>query len=278
ETLLRQLQLLILSLPLKDLIVLKWRIEGNVDSVVDVENKSIVFHHCVKSQLYQFLTEQDEDDKEHQLHFFFLSLSLKFEAKNKISWARVLASTLKIGKKARDLLYKDYQTDQKFTLTTSSPTGVAITSARTRKGDLFLVNVNTQLKFRNVTIDIKVDTSSNLFTTITVDEPAPVLNAIFGFRVPDQRSDKLQNSISYFNLHPSKLPSCFGFRRENVLLRMCLRYCWTCLFFRFCVYQIELQYLHEYVGISSSIGLTVNPIVNFLAVLGTNVIALGTDI
>ncbi|KAK8279054.1 hypothetical protein V6Z11_D09G085100 [Gossypium hirsutum] len=122
-----------------------------------------------------------------------------------------------------DLLYKDYQTDQKFTLTTSSPTGVAITSARTKKGDLFLVNVNTQLKFRNVTIDIKVDTSSNLFTTITVDEPAPVLNAIFGFRVPDQRSDK-----------------------------------------------IELQYLHEYVGISSSIGLTVNPIVNFSAVLGTN--------
>ncbi|MBA0767275.1 hypothetical protein Gotri_016182, partial [Gossypium trilobum] len=129
------------------------------------------------------------------------------------------------------LLYKDYQTDQKFTLTTSSPTGVAITSARTKKGDLFLVNVNTQLKFWNVTIDIKVDTSSNLFTTITVDEPAPVLNAIFGFRVPDQRSDK-----------------------------------------------IELQYLHEYVGISSSIGLTVNPIVNFLVVLGTNVIALGIGI
>ncbi|MBA0800089.1 hypothetical protein Gohar_010550, partial [Gossypium harknessii] len=124
-------------------------------------------------------------------------------------------------------LYKDYQTDQKFTLITSSPTGVAITSARTKKGDLFLVNFNTQLKFRNVTIDIKVDTSSNLFTTTTIDKPALVLNAIFGFRVPDQRFDK-----------------------------------------------IELQYLYEYVGISSSIGLTVNPIVNFSAVLGTNVIAL----
>ncbi|KAH1130220.1 hypothetical protein J1N35_001598 [Gossypium stocksii] len=99
----------------------------------------------------------------------------------------------------KDLLYKDYQTDQKFTLTTSSPTGVAVTSARTKKGDLFLVDVNTQLKFRNVTIDIKVDTSSNvihyvyqLFTTIIVDELAPVLNAIFGFRVPDQMSDKIE--------------------------------------------------------------------------------------
>ncbi|KAA3459355.1 mitochondrial outer membrane protein porin of 34 kDa-like [Gossypium australe] len=153
-----------------------------------------------------------------------------------------------IGKKARDLLYKDYQTDQKFTLTTSSPTGVAITSVGTKKGDLFLADVNTQLKSRNVTTDIKVDTSSNatflkivcctkviyvyqLFTTITVDEPAPGLKAIFGFRVPDQRSGK-----------------------------------------------IELQYLHEYAAISSSIGLTANPIVNFSGVLGTNVLALGTDI
>ncbi|MBA0640789.1 hypothetical protein Goklo_023693, partial [Gossypium klotzschianum] len=115
----------------------------------------------------------------------------------------------------------------------------AITSAGTKKGDLFLADVNTQLKSRNVTTDIKVDTSSNatflksgcnkviyvyqLFTTITVDEPAPGLKAIFGFRVPDQRSGK-------------------------------------------------------YAGISSSIGLTANPIVNFSGVLGTNVLALGTDI
>ncbi|MBA0712390.1 hypothetical protein Golax_011496 [Gossypium laxum] len=67
-----------------------------------------------------------------------------------------------IGKKARDLLYKDYQTDHKFTLTTSSPTGVAITSAGTKKGKLFLADINTQLKNKNVTTDIKVDTYSNV--------------------------------------------------------------------------------------------------------------------
>ncbi|KAB2064488.1 hypothetical protein CXB51_024432 [Gossypium anomalum] len=136
-----------------------------------------------------------------------------------------------IGKKARDLLYKDYQTDHKFTLTTSSPTGVAITSAGTKKGELFLADVNTQLKNKNVTTDIKVDTYSNLYTTITVDQPAPGLKAIFSFRVPDQRSGK-----------------------------------------------VELQYLHEYAGISSSIGLTANPIVNLSGVIGTNVLALGTDL
>ncbi|XVF58213.1 hypothetical protein PTKIN_Ptkin07bG0045900 [Pterospermum kingtungense] len=136
-----------------------------------------------------------------------------------------------IGKKARDLLYKDYQTDQKFTLTTTSTTGVAITSAGTKKGDFFVADVNTQLKNRNVTTDIKVDTDSNLFTTITVDEPAPGLKTIFSFRVPDQRSGK-----------------------------------------------VELQYLHDYAGISSSIGLTANPIINFSSVIGTNILALGTDL
>ena len=136
-----------------------------------------------------------------------------------------------IGKRARDLLYKDYQSDHKFTITTYSPTGVAITSSGTKKGDLFLADVNTQLKNKNITTDIKVDTSSNLVTTITVDEPAPGLKAILSFKVPDQRSGK-----------------------------------------------VELQYLHDYAGISTSIGLTANPIVNFSGVFGSNLLALGTDL
>ncbi|KAH0973744.1 hypothetical protein GBA52_025900 [Prunus armeniaca] len=122
-----------------------------------------------------------------------------------------------IGKKARDLLYKDYQSDHKFTVTTYSPTGVAITSSGTKKGELFLADVNTQLKNKNVTTDIKVDTDSNLSTTVTVDQPAPGLKAIFSFKVPDQRSGK-----------------------------------------------VELQYLHDYAGISTSVG--------------TNQLALGTDL
>ncbi|KAK9054007.1 hypothetical protein SSX86_025082 [Deinandra increscens subsp. villosa] len=136
-----------------------------------------------------------------------------------------------IGKRARDLLYRDYQGDHKFTITTYSPTGVAITSSGTKKGDLFLADVNTQIKRNNITTDIKVDTSSNLSTTIVVDEPAPGLKAILSFKVPDQRAGKL-----------------------------------------------ELQYLHDYAGISTSIGLTANPVVNFSGVLGTNSTAIGTDV
>ncbi|XP_059447791.1 mitochondrial outer membrane protein porin of 36 kDa [Corylus avellana] len=136
-----------------------------------------------------------------------------------------------IGKRARDLIYKDYQSDHKFTVTTYTSTGVAITSTGIKKGELFLADVSTQLKNKNITTDIKVDTNSNLLATVTVDEPAPGLKTIFSFIIPDQRSGK-----------------------------------------------VELQYQHEYAGISTSIGLTANPIVNFSGVVGNNALSLGTDL
>ncbi|KAL7163954.1 hypothetical protein ACSBR2_039959 [Camellia fascicularis] len=136
-----------------------------------------------------------------------------------------------IGKKARDLLYRDYQSDHKFTVTTYTSTGVAITTSGTKKGELYLADVTTQLKNKNITTDIKVDTNSNVLTTITIDEPAPGLKTIFSFIVPDQRSGK-----------------------------------------------VELQYLHEYAGISTGIGLTASPIVNFSGVVGNDVVSLGTDL
>ncbi|XP_022734275.1 mitochondrial outer membrane protein porin of 36 kDa [Durio zibethinus] len=136
-----------------------------------------------------------------------------------------------IGKKARDLLYKDYQADHKFIVTTCTSNGIAITSTGIKKGELLLADVSTQLKNKNITTDVKVDTKSNLFTTVTIDEPAPGLKTIFSFIVPDQRSGK-----------------------------------------------VELQYQHEYAGISTSIGLTANPLVNFSGVVGNNCLSVGTDL
>ncbi|GMI75365.1 ARABIDOPSIS THALIANA VOLTAGE DEPENDENT ANION CHANNEL 1, voltage dependent anion channel 1 [Hibiscus trionum] len=136
-----------------------------------------------------------------------------------------------IGKKARDLLYKDYQADHKFTVTTYTSNGVAITSTGIKKGELLLADVTTELKNKNITTKVKVDTNSNLFTTFTVDEPAPGLKTIFSFIAPDQRSGK-----------------------------------------------VELQYQHEYAGISTSIGLTAKPIINFSGVVGNNCVSVGTDL
>ncbi|PIA62522.1 hypothetical protein AQUCO_00200497v1 [Aquilegia coerulea] len=136
-----------------------------------------------------------------------------------------------IGKKARDLLYKDYQSDHKFTLSTVATNGVAITTCGTKKGELLLGDVTTRLVNKNIATDVKVDTDSRIFTTITVDEPTPGVKAIFNIIIPDQRSGK-----------------------------------------------VELQYQNEYAGISTNVGMTPNPIINFSGVLGNNVVALGTDV
>ncbi|CAF2084824.1 unnamed protein product [Brassica napus] len=42
--------------------------------------------------------------------------------------------------------------------------------------------------------------------------------------------------------------------------------------------KVGLQYLHNYAGICTSVGLTTSPIVNFSGVVGNNVLALGTDV
>ncbi|GJT59749.1 mitochondrial outer membrane protein porin of 34 kDa [Tanacetum coccineum] len=75
---------------------------------------------------------------------------------------------------------------------------LATTSSGTKKGEVPLADVNnTQLKRSNITTDFKVDTYSNLFTTIIVDEAAPELKAILCFNVPDQNSGKLE--LQYFH-------------------------------------------------------------------------------
>lgn len=98
-----------------------------------------------------------------------------------------------IGKRARDLLYKDYYTDQKFSLTTYTATGVAITATGTKKNELILGEIQSQLKNKNVTVDVKAISDSTLLTTFTVDELGTSgLKAILSFVVPDPKSGKIE--------------------------------------------------------------------------------------
>ncbi|WOH12648.1 hypothetical protein DCAR_0832155 [Daucus carota subsp. sativus] len=102
-----------------------------------------------------------------------------------------------IGKKARDLLYRDFQSDHMFALTTSTQNGMIITPSALKTGDLLLADLSTQIKSKNVLTDLKVDTASNIMTTITIDEPAPGIKSIFTFAVPDQSSGKVE--LQYFH-------------------------------------------------------------------------------
>ncbi|XP_010272561.1 PREDICTED: mitochondrial outer membrane protein porin 2-like [Nelumbo nucifera] len=104
-----------------------------------------------------------------------------------------------IGKKAKDLLTKDYSSDQKFTVTTYSDAGVALTSTAVKKGGLSSGDVAAQWKYKSTLIDVKVDTDTNLSTTLTFADLFPSTKTIATLKYPDYRSGKLE--VQYFHDH-----------------------------------------------------------------------------
>ncbi|KVH92471.1 Eukaryotic porin/Tom40 [Cynara cardunculus var. scolymus] len=132
-----------------------------------------------------------------------------------------------IGKKAKDLLTRDYLTDQKISVSTSSVTGVhikygathcslglgyvatvlrhtlqhkssrgrkvvkAITSSATKKGGLSTGDVGAVYKYNNILVDIA--------TTLTFTELVPSTKTIASFKVPDFNSAKVE--VQYFHCH-----------------------------------------------------------------------------
>ncbi|GKV20070.1 hypothetical protein SLEP1_g30242 [Rubroshorea leprosula] len=103
------------------------------------------------------------------------------------------------GKKAKDLLIKDYTTDQKFTISSSSYSGVALVSNVVEKGGLSSGDVAAQYKQKNATFDVKLDTESNIMTTLTVTDVLPSSKAIASIKLPDYNSGKLE--VQYFHEH-----------------------------------------------------------------------------
>uniref|UniRef100_F6HST0 Mitochondrial outer membrane protein porin 2 n=1 Tax=Vitis vinifera TaxID=29760 RepID=F6HST0_VITVI len=101
-----------------------------------------------------------------------------------------------IGKKAKDLLTRDYISDQKFTVSTYSDTGVAITSTAVKKGGLSTGDVAVQYKYKNSVIDVKADTGSNINTTLTFTEIIPSTKTIASFKFPDYNSGKNEITVS----------------------------------------------------------------------------------
>lgn len=136
-----------------------------------------------------------------------------------------------IGKKSKDLLYRDFINDHKLSLTTCTSTGVAFTSTGVKKGEDFLCDITAKLQKDNVTADVKLDTNSNVLATVTWNEAAPGLKTILNFTVPDQRSGK-----------------------------------------------VEVQYVHDYAGVSTSIGLIPAPLTEFSGVIGSKEFALGGEV
>ncbi|XP_020101050.1 mitochondrial outer membrane protein porin 5-like [Ananas comosus] len=106
-----------------------------------------------------------------------------------------------IGKKAKDLLTKDYTYDQKLTISTVTASGVGLTSAALKKGGLYSLDIGSQYKYKNTLVDVKVDTDSNISATFTISEIFPYTKTIASFKIPDYNSGKLE--VQYFHDHAS---------------------------------------------------------------------------
>lgn len=104
-----------------------------------------------------------------------------------------------IGKKARDVLTKDYNFDHKFTLSVPSITGMGLTATGVKKDQIFIGDISTQYRSGNITVDVKVDTYSYVATKITYDEALPGIKTALSFNIPDQKSGKLD--VHYRNYH-----------------------------------------------------------------------------
>ncbi|KAF2324285.1 hypothetical protein GH714_011662 [Hevea brasiliensis] len=103
------------------------------------------------------------------------------------------------GKKARDLLTKDYTTDQKFSISSVTDSGVAITSSLVAEGGLSAGDVVAQHKFKNGSLDVKLDTESNILTTLSITDFPSSTKVIASLKLPDYNSGKLE--VQYFHQH-----------------------------------------------------------------------------
>jgi hypothetical protein len=67
-----------------------------------------------------------------------------------------------IGRKTKDLLTKDYTYDQKFTVSTTTESGLTFTTRGAKHRNAFFGDVTTSFKNKNITTELKVDTQSNV--------------------------------------------------------------------------------------------------------------------
>ncbi|CAN1135678.1 Mitochondrial outer membrane protein porin 2 [Linum perenne] len=103
------------------------------------------------------------------------------------------------GKKAKDLLTRDYLSDQKMSISTFSASGVALTSNVVEKGGLSSGDVAAEYKHKNSTVGFKVDTESNVTATIRVTDYPSSTKTIASVKLPDYNSGKLE--VQYFHHH-----------------------------------------------------------------------------
>ncbi|KAJ6857154.1 hypothetical protein NC651_038760 [Populus alba x Populus x berolinensis] len=119
-----------------------------------------------------------------------------------------------IGKRAKDLLTKDYNYDHKFTLSILSSTGMGFTATGLKKDEIFNGDISTLYRSKNTVVDVKVDTYSIVSTKVTVNDIFPSTKAALSFKIPDHKSGKLD--VQYLH-HHAAIDSSIGLNPNPLL-------------------------------------------------------------
>ncbi|KAH7662876.1 Eukaryotic porin/Tom40 protein [Dioscorea alata] len=77
--------------------------------------------------------------------------------------------------------------------------GLGLTATGVKMDEVFIGDINTQYKSGKTTVDVKVDTNSNVSTTVSFNEFVPGAKTSFSFKMPDQKSGKLD--VQYLHHH-----------------------------------------------------------------------------
>ncbi|KAL0316621.1 UNVERIFIED_CONTAM: Mitochondrial outer membrane protein porin 6 [Sesamum radiatum] len=174
------------------------------------------------------------------------------------------ASFSEIGRRARDLLTKDYNYDQKFSLSIPSSTGMGLTATGIKKDQIFVGDISTQYRSGKATVDVKVDTYSNISTKVTYDV-VPGTKAAISFNVPDHKSGKtLDDSELHIFLY-----ALYG--QEQVKDKNDTAYPSASI-------SLDVHYIHHHAAINSSIGLNPSPLLEVAAAIGSKDVAIGGEI
>ncbi|XP_054799477.1 mitochondrial outer membrane protein porin 2-like [Prosopis cineraria] len=104
-----------------------------------------------------------------------------------------------IGQKSRDLLDKDFTSEQRITVTSSSGNVLDLNSTLVKKGRLPSGDVVAKFRCNDSTIDVKVDTESKVLTTVTVPDIVHSTKTIASIQLPDYSSSKLE--VQYLHDH-----------------------------------------------------------------------------
>ncbi|XP_023751956.1 mitochondrial outer membrane protein porin 2 [Lactuca sativa] len=165
------------------------------------------------------------------------------------------------GKKTKALLMRDYQSDQKISVSTTSVTGVTLTSSATNKGGESTGDVGAMYKHKNTLINVKFDAQSNITMTLTLKDIAPSTNTTASFKLNNYKSSKIATTLTSTDIFFPSTKAIASLELPD-----------------FRSGKLDVHYFHHHATLTSTVALNHSPTINISATIGTPIFAMGAKV